>query len=113
MIPHRRKKPRRVDRERCPAHLQWVRGFECCGRDGPTPCDGAIEAHHVRLGSYAGLGIKPADDRAIPLCHSHHMLLDSPGWSEARFYREYDIPIDQVLWWFVSHSPPLRRRRAA
>lgn len=110
MLPQRRKKPRRVDPERCPAHLQFIRGHYCA----VAGCLGhPIEAHHVRLGSHAGLGIKPSDERAIPLCHPHHMQLDSPGWSEARFYAEHKIDTEKLIAWFISHSPPLRRRRVA
>lgn len=110
MIPQRRKKPRRVDPERCPAHLAWIRGFNCSAQGCKA---GPIEAHHVRMGSNAGLGIKPADERAIPLCQTHHAQLDSPSWSEREFYRVHAIDTEALISHFIHHSPPLRRRRAA
>lgn len=66
---------------RCPSHRKWVRGFQCCV-DGKVPghdCEGPIEFHHsVTRGAGGG------DETGVPLCHYHHMLLESPGWSQRR-----------------------------
>lgn len=110
MIPRRRKRPRRVDPERCQGHLQFVRGFDCSVAGcKETP----VDPHHVRLGNLAGASRKPPDDQAIPLCRMHHSQLDSWGWSEARFYAHYKLDTAALVRWFQDHSPPLRRRRAA
>ena len=57
---------------RCPGHLKWVRGHECCA-SGPT-CDGKIHAHHLQ--SYraieGGMGLKVGDDKCVPPCAIHH-----------------------------------------
>lgn len=37
--------------------------------------DGTVVAHHIRAGLAGGVGLKPGDDRCIPLCHKHHMEL--------------------------------------
>lgn len=58
------KRAKRESRWKSPAHLTFVRGFACahCG----SVCN--IEAAHVRLGSGTGIGQKPDDWRAVPLC---------------------------------------------
>lgn len=94
--------------DRCPAHLQFVRGFSCAVKD----CNGDdIHAHHVRSGSMAGTGRKPPDSDAIPLCGTHHLELHTSG--ELKFYLAHRINYLDLIVWFASHSPPLRRRRAA
>src|SRR3990167_3078901 len=72
----RRKRQRFGTREetrvRCPAHLAFVRSYECAVRDGHDPCGGKTEAAHIRMGTDGGLGIKPSDCYAVPLCEYHH-----------------------------------------
>lgn len=49
-----------------------------------------IEAAHIRLGSHAGMGEKPGDDKAIPLCGGsmgHHAEQHRIG--EASFWKKY------------------------
>jgi|SRR5574340_1117855 len=65
MLPKRiAKPPKRENRWKSPAHLAWIRGFHCCNCGSATN----IEAAHVRMGSGAGMGFKPHDWRAVPLC---------------------------------------------
>jgi hypothetical protein len=65
LLPRRiTKKPKRESRWKSPAHLTFVRGF-CCANCGS---DANIQAAHVRLGSGTGMGQKPDDWRAVPLC---------------------------------------------
>ena len=45
-------------------YLKWLRNQPCVVCQNPD-----TEAHHTTTG---GMGIKGADDRAIPLCHYHH-----------------------------------------
>lgn len=68
-------RPRPNDAERDPAYLAQVRACPClnCGLD---PCG---EAAHVRFASAAfgkasGLGKKPPDKFALPLCAEDHRL---------------------------------------
>lgn len=65
ILPPKKLKPaKRSTRWRSQAHLNHVRSFAC------AVCwsDVNIEAAHVRMGSGAGLGQKPDDFRAVPLC---------------------------------------------
>lgn len=62
------KKPKRETRFRSQRHLKHVRSFACCNCDSEVN----IEAAHVRLGSDGGMGMKPSDYFAVPLC----------GWRE-------------------------------
>ena len=85
MLPPRQpKKQKRESRWRSPAHLAWIRGFQC----SMPECDGMpIEAAHVRLGSGTGMGQKPDDWRAIPLCRNCHSSQHSGG--EETFWVRY------------------------
>ena len=49
-------------------YLDYVKMQPClfCGQQP------AGQAHHVRFGHKAGMGIKPDDYRSIPLCQKHH-----------------------------------------
>lgn len=81
------KKAKRDTRWRSPAHLRFVRSFHCA----IPGCQGMpIEAAHVRLGSGAGIGQKPDDFRAVPLCggpEGHHARQHRQG--EETFWRAY------------------------
>lgn len=57
-----------------------------------------IEAAHVRLGSGAGLGQKPDDFRAVPLCGGlggHHSVQHRQG--EETFWRTYHAASGQTV----------------
>lgn len=54
---------------RDPAYLRAVRKLPC-RLEGPE-CSGRIHAHHA--GRRPGMGIKPHDHTAIPLCYVHHI----------------------------------------
>lgn len=99
MIPRRLKRPkmglRESSRIECQPHRKWVRGFECCAakalrqglnEKGVIPCAGQMEAHHSKTrGAWGG------DETVVPLCHDHHMQLDSPGWSQKKFEAVYRV----------------------
>lgn len=99
----RRRKPqkmgaRQAPQIRCPAHLKWIRGFVCAVAD-KHDCEGKIEAAHVRTGTDGGMGVKPSDCHAIPLCASAHREQHNIG--EAAFERKYQISmrlIAATLW---------------
>lgn len=118
IIPKRKKRARMGLREssvvRCPGHLKWVRGHECCiagvpgtmrapnfGGKPPHVCEGKIEAHHLQ--SYraieGGMGMKVGDDKTAPLCGSAHQLIHSIG--QMAFEKRYDTNLEHVaaeLW---------------
>jgi hypothetical protein len=65
-------------------HLTFVRQLPCvaCGKAAPS------EAAHVRTGSDGGVGVKPGDCNAIPLCTTCHARQHRIGeltfWSALR-----------------------------
>jgi hypothetical protein len=70
---------------RFPAHLAWIRSLPCT----IAGCNGHAEAAHVRQASGGGMGLKPDDRFALPLCHRHHAYQHRVG--HAAFDREYGI----------------------
>lgn len=67
-------------------HLDWLRELPC------VRCSsGGSEASHIRLMSNSGTGLKPSDDRALPLCHRCHMASHS---GEKTFW---GFKIDQAI----------------
>ena len=68
-IPHtaaqRKSKP---DLRRRVRHLAFLRQLPCvaCGKAAPS------EAAHVRTGTDGGVGVKPGDRYAVPLCTACH-----------------------------------------
>ena len=107
MLPPRiPKKAKRESRWRSPAHLTWIRGFTCC----VCGSDIKIEAAHVRLGSNTGLGQKPDDWRAVPLCGAtacgslgchpqQHYVGESTFWKTAK------IDPEAMIAAFIKASP--------
>lgn len=64
-------------------HLDFIRSLPCA-RCALEPS----EAAHIRIGGGGGMGMKPGDDKAIPLCHPHHALQHVRG--ERTFYRDIE-----------------------
>jgi hypothetical protein len=98
------KNPKRSNRWRSPAHLNFVRGHECSMKD----ClDRPIEAAHVRLGSGAGMGQKPDDWRAVSLCKLHHTRQHEIG--EVTFWMDFENEtgewIEDLIDQFCEASP--------
>lgn len=84
---------REETRVRCPGHLAWIRGHMCaingmCDGLFRHECSGPIQAAHVRSGGDGGTGLKPGDDKTIPLCASAHSTQHLMGENEfeSRFY---------------------------
>jgi hypothetical protein len=83
------RRPRLFD----PGYLRWLRKQRCCvcGRTAPN------QAAHVRMaapGGITGMGRKPDDKDAVPLCQWCH--LDAPDsqhntGNEAVFWKRYEI----------------------
>jgi Putative HNHc nuclease len=77
-------------RERDEAYLALIRKLPCviCSR---SPCDAA----HIRMGSrlhaksLTGMGRKPSDKWALPICHPHHMEQHAIG--ERPFFKIHGI----------------------
>lgn len=69
-----------------------------------------IEAAHVRLGSGAGIGQKPDDFRAAPLCKFHHSAQHAQGemtfWTT--YYAASGQTVDELLDELCRASPKAR-----
>lgn len=86
----RQKRPRQLD----PGYLKWLRTQRCaCGCLQGPPCDAA----HLRASSRAhdkpmsGMGMKPDDKWALPLCHIHHMAQHFSRLGEIGWWREKGV----------------------
>jgi hypothetical protein len=81
--PVARDKPK-PDLRRRVQHLAFVRQLPCvaCGKAAPS------EAAHVRTGTDGGVGVKPGDRYAVPLCtacHANqHRIGELSFWSALR-----------------------------
>lgn len=93
---------------RCPSHLAWVRGHECCAETGL--CFGKIEAAHVRTGTDGGMGVKPGDNWTIPLCAGHHRIQHDLG--ETSFESQYLINMKTIAEGLWLKSPHGKKWRA-
>ena len=67
--PRRRNSHKADAEKRCPKFLQWLRGRPCLVGG---QCAGRIEAAHVDYAGDKGMGTKPSDRYAVPLCSAHH-----------------------------------------
>ena len=116
ILPKRRRRDKMNVREpsqiRCPGHLKWVRGHYCAikGIDDHV-CEGKVESAHVRSGTDGGMGKKPSDIWAIPLCWDAHRYQHAIG--EARFEREFGIDMKEIAEGLARKSPALRKRARA
>jgi len=84
-IPHIITRPKpQPDLRRRAQHLAFVRQLPCvaCGKAAPS------EAAHVRTGTDGGVGVKPGDRYAVPLCAAchakQHRLGELTFWSALR-----------------------------
>lgn len=84
-------------------HLAWLRTLGCCIAD--SACSGPIQAHHVRWGTGGGMGKKPANDFAVPLCAAHHAAGHQMGWRT--FEAENVIDLLAMAGLYASMSPHL------
>lgn len=98
---------------RCPQHLAFVRKHVCAveGKIPTLPCDGPIEAAHVRSSGEGGIGLKPGDKFTIPLCSAHHRHQHTVG--EAAFERLFRIDMLTIALSLWLLSPPGKRYRKA
>jgi hypothetical protein len=95
IVARRKSKP---DLRRWVHHLAFVRQLPCvaCGKAPPS------EAAHVRTGTDGGVGVKPGDRYAVPLCAACHAKQHRIG--ELTFWSALRIdPINVALrLWTVS-----------
>ena len=105
--------PRKIERQprfgtatrsRRPSHMAWVRGHHC------VACGGSenMHAHHVRLGSHAGMGQRPGDDVTVSLCAACHAEVHT---GEATFQAKHKIDLLALAAEFAAKSPKLKGKR--
>lgn len=84
---------------RAPRHLARLTTCPCsvpgCFR---TP----IHAHHDRLGTGGGMGMKPSDLNCVPFCYHHHAEGHQRGWRW--FQAHYDLNLRAIAAWHAFHS---------
>jgi hypothetical protein len=93
--PRKRNAPRPAWKV-CAAYLQWLRGRPCMLVS--AQCEGKIEAAHTPDPESKGMGTKAADRNAIPLCHAHHALHTTKGWSAIGLTRETAMKAAAEYW---------------
>lgn len=102
--PRKPKKEKRESRWKSQKHCTWLRKSFGCSMCGSTA---GIEVAHVRMGSGAGMGQKPNDYRAVPLCRDCHS--EQHRTSEPDFWRRYEDKwgqsLDQLLNALCEASP--------
>jgi len=94
----------------CPKSIAWkshkylahVRTRPCCVCGYPD-----VQAHHIRFSHIAGIGMKPPDTWAIPLCHQHHREWHDMGITS--FQKKYEVDIYRELFeisksWIENHA---------
>ena len=81
------KKPKRETRFRSQRHCTHIRSHACVNCDAEAP----IEVAHVRIGSGAGMGQKPHDYWAVPLCRDCHARQHNIG--ERTFWDGKTLPL--------------------
>lgn len=104
---------------RNPLYLSFIRSRPCLVCEATLE----IEAAHVRVGGDGGVGLKPSDYRAVPLCHRHHAQQHRDG--ERTFWRWLGADPNAVIihliaayltetygQWLVTGGPRVERRRA-
>jgi hypothetical protein len=88
-----------MSRLRSPAHLAWIRTQPCC----VAGCRNTrIHAHHVRTGQTGGLGLKPSDLTAVPLCAIHH---DEVHRGARTFERVHGLDLRELARSYADASP--------
>lgn len=103
--PSIRKERKAGARLSSPGHLDYVRSKHCLVEGCRVL---PIHAHHVRLGSHAGTGERPGDDKAVGLCHLHHEEVHK---GELTFQVKYHVNLQVMALAYAAASPVLRRRR--
>ena len=116
ILPKRRKPPKMNVREPsdrvCLGHIRWIRQHYCSvkGMNGHE-CKGRIEAHHVRMGTDGGMGIKPSDKWAVPLCVTAHKALHDQG--QITVEARWGVDLKSIAEVLAERSPALRKRARA
>ena len=111
MLPPRRKPQRsgilREVRREWPRHRAFLRRHQCCV---PGCTFLPIEVAHVRSAGNSGVGLRPGDWSAVPLCHDHHREQHQIGLPA--FEARYGIDLAALAVEFARRSPDARMKEA-
>lgn len=103
-------KPKRV---RDPKYLAWIRTQRClldwALSNEPKGCLFPVEAHHVREKGRRGIGTKPSDRRAVPLCKETHRWYHDHG--REQFERDFGIDLEGTIRRLNAAYDKLHRRQ--
>lgn len=105
VLGHRRKGTSKDAAKRNPAHLAWVRTQPCCVF-GCIYHQVVVEAHHIRSASDSGTGVKPPDDRVVPLCRIHHGWIHRHGMTS--FMLTWNVSLEATIQKMNVASPHIR-----
>jgi len=80
------------------AYKRFVRDLPCCICYDPNVTwwwnsPRAGECHHY---GRKGMGQKCSDDHTVPICHNHHMVIESPKMSAKRFQKKYHVDFEKL-----------------
>lgn len=95
----------KVNRIRDPEWLKAVSEMPCVLTGRPQ-----TQAAHIRYCHGGGMGLKPSDDRVVPLNHVLHAKQHSMG--EVRFWRE-NISDGLLMSALIAYAEKLYRNRGA
>jgi hypothetical protein len=90
-------------RVRSAEHKAWIRRQVCegCGtKGGPA---NPIQAAHVRIRGLGGMGLKPGDERCVPLCYVCHLGQHNEG--ETTFWERIKKDPELIIDELVKRSP--------
>lgn len=85
------------------AHMAWVREQPCAVRC--AGCRGPMHAHHYRIGTGGGTGLKPGPQWTVPLCTGHHDETHRHG--ERTFGAKYQVDLAFIATDLAARSPHL------
>jgi len=72
-------------------YIEFIKDQPCLVCCSPGPSD----PHRVRMGTDGGMGLKPSDKYAVPLCHTHHQVLHHYGervfWENTKEFSIIDV----------------------
>lgn len=104
ILPKKRPRPKMGLKQatviKCPGHLRWVRGHECCvaGKLAHPKCEGRIEAHHVTTRGAGG-----GDEQVVSLCSLAHANVHALG--RESFAKVYGVDLVKLAAEFWKQSP--------
>lgn len=95
MLPARKPVAEKPEaRWRSQKHLRWLTKTFACAMCGSLT---AVEAAHVRIGGRGGMGRKPDDWNAVPLCKTCHRVDQHTKDGEPDFWRRYEAAHGQSV----------------